>query len=235
MSSGVLVLGAGGHGKVVADILLRSGVCVVGFLDDEPALWGSTRLGLPVLGPLISYMQYHADGLALGVGAIEARRQIVARLGESAWPLWRQVIHPRAIIAPSVRLGRGVTVTAGAIVNPDAALSKFAIANTGATVDHDCVVREYAHIAPGAHLAGGVSIGRGTLIGIGAVVLPGCTVGDRTVVGAGAVVVRDVPDGVTVVGTPARAVSPWKSPDVSTFPGATIHTVDIMASIDTSE
>src|SRR4051794_39245546 len=131
--SGVLILGAGGHGKVGADILRCQGVAVGGFLDDDPASWGTTRLDLPGLGAIDRYHEFAPDGLALGIGANAIRRQIVERLGSAAQALWRPAIHPRATIAASARLGRGVVIAAGVVANPDTLLGDFVIINTGAT------------------------------------------------------------------------------------------------------
>lgn len=202
--SGILVLGAGGHGKVVADILCCQGQPVVGFLDDDPALWGSARLGLPVLGAIATYVEHAPGGLVLGVGNTAARTRIVARLGVRADGLWRNAIHPRATVARSVRLGRGVAVMAGAVVNPDAALGDHCVINTGATVDHDCVIGDFAHLGPGARLAGGIRVGREAFIGVGASIMPCLSIGEGAIVGAGSVVIADVPGHVTVKGIPAR-------------------------------
>src|SRR3954471_22418789 len=161
--SGVLVLGAGGHGKVVADILMSQGLLVRGFLDDDPAIWGARRLGIPVLGGIEAYAEFDPTGLILGVGEIAARKEIVARLGYRARHLWCNAIHPRATVARSVTLGSGVAVMAGAVVNPDTTLGDHCVINTGTTVDHDCLIGAYAHIAPGAHLAGGVQVGDGAM------------------------------------------------------------------------
>src|SRR4051812_34817220 len=119
---GILVMGAGGHAKVVADILLCQGVAVLGFLDDDVATWGTMRLGLPVLGGIATYADYQPEGLVLGIGSNAARRRLVAQLGPRAQPLWRNAVHPRAIVAASVRLGQGVVVVAGAVINPDSVL-----------------------------------------------------------------------------------------------------------------
>jgi len=202
--SGVLILGAGGHAKVIADILCCQGTPVLGFLDDNPAMWGATRLGLPVLGGIATYREYVPSGVILGIGDIAARRAVVERLGVCARDLWCNAIHPHATIAHSARLGRGVAVMARGVVNPDAILGDHSVVNTGATVDHDCVIGAYAHIGPGAHLAGGIRIGVGALIGVGANITPWLTIGDDAVVGAGSVVVGDVPAYVTVKGVPAR-------------------------------
>jgi len=202
--NGTLILGAGGHGKVVADILLLRGIRVLGFLDDQPGHWGSTRLDLPVLGSIDSYAEYGAEGLALGIGDTSARRRLVQRLGPACHALWVEAIHPRAVVAASARLGIGATVAAGAVINPDAELGDHVIVNTGATVDHDCVIGAYVHIAPGAHLAGGVRAEDGVLVGIGANVLPGCVIGRWSVIGGGSTVIQDVPAHVTAIGAPAR-------------------------------
>ncbi len=204
MRGGILVIGAGGHGKVVADIFRCLGQPVYGFLDDDPATWGTTRLGLPVLGAVDRWHVYAPTGLVLGIGEIAARTQIVERLGACAAGLWCNAVHPRATVAASACLGRGIVVVAGAVVNPDATLGDHSIVNTGATVDHDCVVGAHAHIGPGAHLAGGVQVGPEAFIGMGANVTPWRTIGHGAVVGAGAVVVHDVPCHVTVKGIPAR-------------------------------
>jgi acetyltransferase EpsM len=202
--SGLLILGGGGHGKVVADILLARGELVLGFLDDDAATWGTTRFDLPVLGGIDTFADHSPAGLVPGLGANAARQRVVERLGERARGLWRPAIHPRAIVAPSARIGQGAVVAAGTVINPDAVVGDHAIVNTGATVDHDCVVGAYAHLGPGTHLAGGVRVGEGTLVGIGAVVIPYRSIGRWSIVGAGAVVVRDIPDGVTAKGLPAR-------------------------------
>ncbi len=202
--SGVLVLGAGGHGKVVADILMSQGILVRGFLDDNPAIWGERRLGIPILGGIEAYAEFDPTGLILGVGEIAMRKEIVARLDYRAHFLWCNAIHPRATVARSVRLGRGIAVMAGAVVNPDAILGNHCVINTGATVDHDCAIGTHAHVAPGAHLAGGVQVGVGAMIGIGASITPAQRIGTDAIVAAGAVVINDVLDGLVVKGVPAR-------------------------------
>ena len=202
--SGLLIVGAGGHARVVADILLCRGLPVLGYVDDDPASWGSVRLGLPVLGSVEAWAEHAPGGLVMGIGDNAARRAVVGRLGERAGELWRSAVHPDATVAASARLGRGVVIAARAVVNPDALIGDHAIINTGATVDHDCRLGAYCHVAPGANLAGGVEVGEGALIGVGAAVIPYLSVGRWATVGAGAVVVRDVPDGVTATGAPAR-------------------------------
>lgn len=205
--SRILVLGAGGHGKVVADIILASGQDVLGFLDDDPEKHGTHILGRQVLGRIENFTQFEPSGLITGVGDNPTRRAIVERLNTDIHLLWIKAIHPCAVVSSFAEISPGTAIMAGAVVNACAFIGHHAIVNTGATVDHDCHIGNYAHIAPGAKLAGGVTIGDRTLVGIGAVVAPYCAVGEDVVIGAGAVVVRDVPPGVTVVGVPAKPLA----------------------------
>jgi len=202
--SGILIIGAGGHAKVVADILLSRGEKVLGFLDDNPQLWGQTRLDLPILAGTDSFLEFQPDGLIIGIGVNTVRKAIVERLGDAARLLWRLAIHPSAVIAPSVSLGPGTVICAGVVINPDTAIGQHVIINTGATVDHDCVIEDYAHVAPGSTLTGAIRVGVGALIGARAVAIPGRTVGAWATVGAGAVITRDVPAGIVAKGIPAR-------------------------------
>lgn len=200
----ILVLGAGGHGKVVADILQCQGYIVLGLLDDDSTKWGMSQLGLPILSDIEGYRNYPGSGLVMGIGANRIRRAIVERLGECVNPLWQPAIHPRATVASSAYIAPGSVVSAGAVINVDVRIDIHTIINTGATVDHDCVIEPYAHVAPGANLAGDVHVCEGALIGVGASVIPGCRIGKWATIGAGAVVVRDVPDNVIAKGVPAR-------------------------------
>lgn len=200
----ILIIGCGGHGKVVADILQQRGAHVYGFLDDDPTTWGLTRLGVPVLGSLATLSLHAPDGVVLGIGLNRIRQQMVERFGTQADPLWYNAIHPRAVVAPSARLGRGVVVAASAVINPDAVIGDHVIINTGACVDHDCVIESYAHVAPGAHLAGGVRVAKGALVGAGATIAPARSIGAWATVGVGAAVVQNVPADVVAKGVPAR-------------------------------
>jgi sugar O-acyltransferase (sialic acid O-acetyltransferase NeuD family) len=204
----VVVYGAGGHGKVVADVLLAGRrYQVLGFIDDDASRAGTAILGLPVLGTaawLEREGRLASIAVALGVGANEARRAVAERCVEWGTPLI-VAVHPRAVVAPSARLGAGTVVMAGAVINPDARVGRGTIVNTGAVVEHDVVVGDWAHLSPNATTGGTARIGASVHLGLGSVVLPGVSVGEGAVVGAGAVVVRDVPRGVTVVGVPARA------------------------------
>jgi len=202
----ILILGAGGHAKVVADILLARGMAVTGYLDDDERQWGQSRLGIPVLGAMGSFPDYEPSGLVIGVGDNRARQSILHRLKLDGSDLLMNAIHPRATVSPHVELGRGVVIAAGAIINPGASVGDLVVVNTGASIDHDCVVDDLAHIAPGARLAGGVRVGLGTLVGIGAVAIPSISIGSWATIGAGAAVVADIPDGSTAVGVPAKVI-----------------------------
>jgi sugar O-acyltransferase (sialic acid O-acetyltransferase NeuD family) len=201
----IVVLGAGGHAKVVVATLQAAGRTVAAALDDDPARAGVRLLGVEVAGGVERLGSLGATAAVAAVGDNRARARLVARV-EEALPdvAWAVAVHPAAVVHPSVVLGAGCVVFAGAVVQPDTAIGAHAIVNTAASVDHDGRLGDYIHVAPGARLAGGVEIGDGALLGIGCAVLPGRRVGAWAVVGAGATVTADVGAGWTVVGTPAR-------------------------------
>jgi sugar O-acyltransferase (sialic acid O-acetyltransferase NeuD family) len=200
----VAVAGARGHAKVVADALLGGGGHeFVGFLDDDQSLWGSLVLGRPVSGPIASWSKRAIDAIVVAVGDNGQRKRLFERLLISRATL-ATVVHPSAVVASDVRLGRGVVVLAGAIVNAGSSVGDNVILNTACSIDHDNSIGAHVHMAPGTHTAGDVRIGEGAFIGIGASVLPGISIGDWAIVGAGAVVTKDLVGGATVVGVPAR-------------------------------
>lgn len=201
----VVVYGAGGHARVVADVVACLGYHVIGWVDDVMAA-GTVRHGLTVLGPA-SWLQGREKevSVALGIGANHIRKETFencARFGV-ACPAF---VHPRATVAANARLSDGCVVMAGAIINPGAEVEIGAIINTGAIVEHDCRVGAFAHISPHATLTGAARVGAGTHIGASATVLPGIEVGAETTIGAGAVVVRSIPSKVTAFGVPARVI-----------------------------
>lgn len=199
----VIILGAGGHAKVIIDILQLQGTQVVGLLDDDERLWGTQVLGLPVMGGINQLSEFESMPLICAIGANAIRKAVVDKLAVPA-ERWVNAIHPSAIVARSAHLGHGVVVAAQAVINPDCSVSRHVIINTGATVDHDCTIDDFSHIAPGAHLAGGCRVGQGALVGIGAQMNIGTSVGAWATIGAGATVIHDVPAAKVAKGTPAR-------------------------------
>ena len=198
----LVVLGAGGHGKVLVSAAQASGWRVVAILDDDESLKGHDVLGVEIAGPTELLKSLDFDAAAIGIGDNRARRELAQRLDVR----WATVIHPFAMVHPDARIGAGTVVYAGAVIQPGSVLGEHVIINTSASVDHDCVVGSYAHVAPGCNLAGHVTVGEGTFMGIGSTAIPRTTIGAWVTVGAGAAVTSDVPDGMTVVGVPAHIV-----------------------------
>lgn len=199
MSEPLIIVGAGGHARVVLAALSDSPVAGWVTPDHPP---GAVLDGVPVLGG-DALLTSRSEPAHAAIGDNARRRAVVERAGPRAW---RAIVSPHAIILGPVEIGEGAFIGARAVLQPGVRIGRHAIVNTGAIVEHDGAVGDFAHIAPGAVLAGGVSVGEGALVGAGAVVTPGVAIGRDAVVGAGAVVVRDVADGVTVVGNPARPV-----------------------------
>lgn len=200
----IILVGGGGHAKVVLDALLCASLQARGFVDDDPAAMISKADGCPEYLGSIASVANHDGVMLIAIGDVPVRRRLINTIGTSEYA--KAVVHPRAIVAKGSLLGAGVFVGPGAIVNVDARIGDHAIVNSGAIVEHDCAIGVNTHIAPGAKLGGGARVGDDTLVGIGATVLPGVTIGNNAIVGAGAVVTCDVGDGETVVGVPARVV-----------------------------
>ncbi len=204
----IVVMGASGHGQVVADVLFQMWAKgremeIEGFLDDDASLHGTRVLGLPVLGRLSDLPVTPHECVILGIGDNEARARVYAEL-TAARKRFVTAIHPAAVLAPDVIVGLGAVLCAGAVANPGARIGENAILNTCASIDHHCVLGAHAHVAPGAHLAGNVQVGEGALVGIGSCAVQGVSIGAWSVVGAGAAVTRDVAERTTVVGVPAK-------------------------------
>ena len=205
----IIVVGGGGHGAVVVDVLLamkESGAAVdpIGLVDQDNALHGTTVLGIPVLGDLDQLEHIPHDAVVVAIGD-NARRESIAAVLQQRGERFEIARHPSAVIGRATIIEPGVMICAGAIVGPESRLLTGTILNTGCSVDHHNTVGPYAHVAPGAHCGGTVSIGHGVLVGIGATVLPGRRVGRGSIVGGGAVVARDLPEQVVATGVPARA------------------------------
>jgi sugar O-acyltransferase (sialic acid O-acetyltransferase NeuD family) len=197
------ILGASGHGKVVAEAAECSGWDAIAFFDDR---WPSMQANRhwPVIGGTSELVDSitHYDGVVIAIGSNATRLDKFRQLASSGARLV-SIVHPSAVVSTSAVLGIGSVVFAGAVINADARIGLAAIVNTGATVDHDCILGDAIHISPGVHLAGGVEIGDRSWIGIGSCVRQLVQIGADVIVGAGATVVRNVGDGLTVAGVPA--------------------------------
>lgn len=201
----LLIVGAGGHGRVLADAALTMGnwgsIC---FVDDRPGT--RDTLGFPVVGTCedLERLAKSYSQAAVGIGDARVRLELIERCRLAGFNL-PAVVHRTAAVSRYASLGQAVAVFAQAAVNPRAVLADGCIVNTGATVDHDCDLACGVHICPGAHLAGDVRIGPRAWIGIGSSVKQGTTIGADAVIGAGAAVVSNIDPGLVVTGVPARS------------------------------
>ena len=207
----ILILGAGGHGRVVLDIILQAAQHqVVGFLDNNPAMIGRRVDGIPVYGGVDKLSQFASEldvqGVIIAIGD-NGTRQGLARQVESARIELISAVHPSATVARNATIGRNVVIASGTVVCAHCQIGDSAILNTGCIIDHQTMIGEGCHICPGVRVAGRVKVESGSFVGIGATVVPNVTLGCECVVGAGAVVIEDVPPLATVVGVPARPVN----------------------------
>jgi sugar O-acyltransferase (sialic acid O-acetyltransferase NeuD family) len=199
----LVLLGAGGHAKVVFDAHRAARPHAdVRVYDDDAAKQGMSFYGVDVETPIAPYGRFRC-ACHVAIGGNATRRRIALAL-ESAGARLFTVIHPAATVAQTAESDRGAFIAAGVIIAPHARIGTGAIVNHAAVVDHECTVGNWCHIAAGAVLGGAVRVGEACLIGSGAIVLPGISIGEGAIVGAGAVVTRDIAAGVTVVGVPAR-------------------------------
>ncbi len=213
----VIGIGAGGHAKVVIEILrLVGNYELIGLLDPRPDLLNTRVLGVSVLGHDSLLPEIYASGIRhafIGAGTVgdaRLRRTLYQKARAEGFEIV-SALHPAAYVSDSAVIGDGPTVMAGAVINAAACVGDNVIVNSGAVVEHDCILRNHVHIAPGACLSGGVRVGDSSHIGVGAVVLQGIEIGENSIVGAGAVVIDNVPDHVVVVGIPARIQKEVKS------------------------
>lgn len=215
-----LILGAGGHGRVVLDILLQQGrFNVAGFLDSNPELHGRRVDGLPVLGAIDELhtlaIEHNISGVVIAVGDNGTRRGLARQVDQLGIALINAV-HPAATIAPNATIGRNVVIAAGVIVCANCQIGDSVILNTGCIVDYQTMVGEGTHICPGVRMGARVKVESGAFVGVGATIIPQVTLGCESIVGAGAVVIADVEPMATVVGVPAYAVKLTEADDLTT-------------------
>ena len=208
MTLPIIILGSGGHAKVVIDVLRLQGREVIGLTTQDRAMFGHSVLGCRIIGD-DDALAGHAPAQVRLVNAIgsvemmEKRKQLFEKFKARGY-VFEQAIHPSAVIARDAVLGEGAQVMAGAVVQPGARIGDNTIINTRASIDHDCVIGCHVHISPGCTLSGNVTVGDETHIGAGATVIQGRQIGCGCLIAAGAVVVRDIDDGERVAGVPAR-------------------------------
>lgn len=208
----VVIIGAGAHGREVADILCHQtkatrDIEALGFVDDNHDLHGQSRDGLPVLGDWSWFEGADRKDFAVvcAVGLPLICRRLVER-AQSIELTFASVVSPLAHISSFARLGEGVTIFPGVVINSGAFVDSHSILNVGVSISHDSIVGPYSNINPGARLAGNVTVGEGCYIGMGASVIQGRTIGPWSIVGAGAVVISNIPSNVTAVGVPAKII-----------------------------
>jgi acetyltransferase EpsM len=194
------IIGAGGHAKVVLDILLESGQEIDGVWDENPVL--ESFLGYPVKGNFDTFKKHASNQVIIAIGNNLIRKKLAGQLiGNIA-----RAIHPRSSVSKLSKIGVGAMIMANATVNANSSIGEYVIINTNASVDHDCIIGDFVHISPKAGLGGDVEVGEGTHIGLGANVIQGVKIGKWTTIGAGAVIIKDVPDYAVVVGNPGRII-----------------------------
>lgn len=205
MNKKLLIIGANGHGKVIADIALKLNKYEeIVFLDDNESI--KECMGKPVIGTTKDLEQYMDEyDMFVAIGNATTRKRILEKLFEikADVPI---LIHPNSVVGSDVEVGKGTVVMAGTVINPSVKIGIGCIVNTGATIDHDCVIGDYVHISVGSHLAGTVIVGDNTWVGIGAIVSNNISVGRDIMVGAGSVVVKSIQKPGTYFGVPVKKI-----------------------------
>lgn len=194
----LVIIGASGHGKVIADIAVKNGYEEIVFLDDDDSI--KECAGFPVVGKTSEAKNIESDKI-VAIGNAKIRGRIQGELNNIV-----TLIHPSAVISRRVEIGEGTVVMAGVVINSDAVIGKGCIINTGASIDHDCRIADFVHVSVGAHVAGTCIIGGGTWIGAGATVSNNVNICGNCMIGAGAVVIKNIDKAGTYIGVPAREI-----------------------------
>ena len=203
----VIIIGASGHGRVIADIIKSSGDKLIGFLDDDLSIQGNIIyddklvLGTITEENIKKYKDYY---FIIGIGSNKVRKLISSKYSKLKWYTG---IHPNAVIGSNVTIGVGTVIMAGTVINTGTIIGKHCILNTCSSLDHDNIIEDFVHVSPGAHLAGTVKIGSLTWIGAGGIVINNISIGKNNIIGAGSVVIRNIYDNdSTFIGVPAKKI-----------------------------
>lgn len=208
----VVIIGAGGHAREVAEILIhqareRDGPQVLGFVVDNPEGHGAEVGRLPVLGDWSWFEGADRDGLAVicAVGLPQVRKRLIEQAEARGLP-FASAVSPLAYLSPEAEVGEGGMVFPHSFVSAGSAIGSHSIVNVGVSVSHETRVSRYGTLSPGVRLAGNVTVGEGCYLGVGASVIDGASIGEWAIVGGGSCVTEDLPDNVTAVGLPARVI-----------------------------
>lgn len=195
----IIIIGAGGHSRVILDILIKCNRNILGFLDDNAV---GTINGYNILGKVADCCQYADDAIfVIGIGNNKIRKKIANDYKQLNWTT---AVHPNAIIATDVQISNGAVVMANAVINTGAKIGNHSIINTGAIVEHDCIIADYVHISPKVALGGTCQIGEGTHLGIGSTVINNINICNDCIIGAGGVVVKNINKSGTYIGIPTQ-------------------------------
>ncbi|ACS81662.1 acetyltransferase [Maridesulfovibrio salexigens] len=199
----IIIMGAGGHGQVVADALqLMEGANPIAFIDENPDLHDKEIMGIPVSGGNAAIANIEHDGIVIALGNNALRKRIFNDLIKSGENLFT-VIHPSSVIAPNVSVGAGCMILAGTVINTGTEIKDNSIINTNSTIEHHNIIGPHVHVAPGSTLGGEVLVGEEAIIGIGATVLPRIAIGPKATLGGGSTAIQDIPEDAVAVGVPA--------------------------------
>lgn len=211
MNLPIIILGSGGHAKVMIDVLRLNALPLLGVVNVDPENERWNIPGVTLISGDQDVLKYSSDTVYLvnGVGSVclTEKRKLLFEKFKNLGYSFVNVIHPYTVIASDVKLLEGAQIMAGAIVQPGCVIGVNVIVNTRASIDHDCAIGDHVHVAPGVTVSGGVKIGEGAHIGTGATIIQGISIGKNSMVAAGSVAVRDVPEGVIIKGVPGREES----------------------------
>lgn len=212
MKDKIILLGGGGHAKVLIDLIMIDGRYeIIGILDSQPKIRSLVK-DIPVLGDddlLADLYKKGVNKACIGIGSVKdntRRKRLYERVKQYNFSV-PCLIHPSAIMSENAKVSEGVQIMAGVVIQTDCMIGENTIINTGAIVEHDCSIGKHVHICPGVIISGGVSICDNAFVGVGATIIHGIKIGEGVLIGAGSVVVNDVSDGMTVMGVPARMVN----------------------------